>query len=187
MVLLNVAALEKKKGAHRILQVLPNLIHEIPKLKYFLFGTGAYESDLKESVKTLRLENTVRFLGTTSSLKEIYHMGDIFVLLADVEANSVATMEAMACGLPVVVSNRGGFCEMIEGSAGLLVNPDEPREITEAIRKLAFDRTLREAIGRSARALVLKKYTWSHASDQLLQIFEAELAETKPQKASPIR
>ena len=85
---------------------------------------------------------------------------DLFVLSSYSEGFSIAVLEALAGGLPVVISRQCNFPEVSEHAAGFVVEPREPA-VTQAISTLLWDAGLRVAMGRNGRRLVREKYTWA--------------------------
>jgi glycosyltransferase involved in cell wall biosynthesis len=75
----------------------------------------------------------------------------------------------MACGVPTVVSNRGSLPEVV-GDTGLLIDPDKPDELAEALRRVLVDRDLRR---RSAQAGLARAatFTWQHTAEMALSVY----------------
>lgn len=172
VVLLNVSALERGKGTWRVLQSMGRLKERFPQLRYVILGSGADEARLKDMVTELGLDQRVFFAGTTSQLERYYNMADIFVMLPDAEANSIACHEAMSCGLPVLVSRTGGFPEDVPCNAGWLVDPHSPQEIDESLSRLITDSALRRRMGSAGRAHILAHYSWDRIAERLLDALQ---------------
>jgi len=85
---------------------------------------------------------------------------DLFVLPSDREAYSLACLEALGFGLPVLCTDRGGMGEMIQGDAGLTLPPDQPDAWTEALARLMFDRPRLRAMSAGARARFAQHGPW---------------------------
>jgi teichuronic acid biosynthesis glycosyltransferase TuaC len=118
-VLVSVGALVERKGFHRVIQILPNLLDHIPDLHYLIVGGGSPEGnmevELREQVTRLGLEKQVHFLGAMppEELKWPLSAADIFVLATRNEGWANVFLEAMACGLPVVTTDVGGNAEVV--------------------------------------------------------------------------
>jgi glycosyltransferase involved in cell wall biosynthesis len=168
VVLLNVSALERRKGTGRVVQAVGRLRHRFPGLRHVILGQGEEEPALRRAVADLALGERVVFAGVTSRLEEYYDLADVFVMLPDGEANSVACHEAMSSGLPVLVSSSGGFTESVPPDAGLHVDPDQPDQVDAALARLVGDTALRSALGRGGRDHVLAHYTWDRCADRFL-------------------
>jgi len=170
VVLLNVSALERRKGTWRIVQALGRLRQPVPNLRYYILGEGSDWTNLRNEVRELGLQDVVTFGGVTSELENYYNAADVFVMLPDAEANSVACHEAMSSGLPVLASSTGGFVESVPAAAGILVDPNCPENIDEALLRLASDEELRRSMGMEGRRHIVENYTWSNAADRLLEV-----------------
>lgn len=173
IVLLNVAALEERKGIWRVIEVLPQIRAQCPNMRYLILGEGAHKPHLQKRVDELGLRDAVIFAGTTNDLPRYYNAADIFVLLSDAEAGSVACLEAMASGLPVVVSNAGGFAEVVTGATGRVADIAARDEIASRLVELARDPGLRAGLGAAGRERVIEKFSWSKIAQDLQQILGA--------------
>ncbi|HIE54837.1 MAG TPA: glycosyltransferase family 4 protein, partial [Chromatiaceae bacterium] len=117
--LISVGALVERKGFHRVIEVLPQLVDRYPSLVYLVAGGASPEGDLsaklKEQVASLGLEEHVRFLGPVepTALKIPLSASDIFVLATSNEGWANVFLEAMACGLPVITTDVGGNREVV--------------------------------------------------------------------------
>jgi glycosyltransferase involved in cell wall biosynthesis len=170
VVLLNVSALEARKGTRRALLALGRLRDRYPQLRYLILGRGDQEASLRALAHDLGLDDRVTFAGESPRLEEFYNLADVFVMLPDAEANSIACHEAMSCGLPVVVADRGGFCESVPPGAGLLVDPDCPEAIDGALAQLVESPGLRAQLGQAARANILAHHTWDQVAARFLEV-----------------
>jgi glycosyltransferase involved in cell wall biosynthesis len=168
-VILNVSSLEPRKGIARMIQSMSRLAPQFPQLRYLILGKGEQELELRRIVGDLGLGDVVIFAGTTSELEAYYNAADIFVMLTDDEGNSIACHEAMSSGLPVVVSNTGGFVESVPNTAGFRVNPDDIESIDEALSRLITSPDLRQSMGQAGRAHILGNYSWEKTADRFLK------------------
>lgn len=152
--LLFVGRLDTEKGLEVLLDCLPSL-HDLD-LELVIAGwpTANMEVRLREQVARLNLSKSVRFLGPVAhgpELFDLYRSADIFVLPSISEGTPRVIGEAMAFGLPVVSTRAGGIPDLVEdGKTGLLVAPGNPYQLGRAIRRMATESRLREAIVREA-------------------------------------
>lgn len=172
IVLLNVAALEKRKGAWRVVQALPEILARCPNVRYLVLGEGPDLHALLARARELGVHEKVIIAGTTADLAAHYNAADIFVMLPDSEAGSVACLEAMASGLPVVVSAEGGFAEVVNESNGRMVDIGDQLSIINMISQLARDESQRKMLGTAGRRLIVEKLSWSQIAERFLGVLE---------------
>jgi glycosyltransferase involved in cell wall biosynthesis len=151
-VLVSVGALVDRKGFHRVIEVLPALVANYPELVYLIVGGDSPEGNIRErlehQVKTLKLEDNVRFMGAYPSeqLKVPLSAADLFVLATANEGWANVFLEAMACGLPVITTEVGGNKEVVnDPSLGIVVPFGDPDALQAALLQgleTAWDRPL---------------------------------------------
>jgi len=135
----------------------------------------SYGTFLRQVVTALGLSGAVelRFESVTDAeLEQAYARADVAVFPNEQQAWGLAQLEAMARGVPVVVSRGAGVSEVLsDGEHGLLVDPRRADQVTGAILRLATDLPLRNALAERGRALVLASYTSVHYARQMLGLF----------------
>lgn len=133
------------------------------RLKLVLKGAGPEKGFLKELVSSLKLDDLIVFKGW-SSIDEVlrdYHHADVFITTARSDGTPVSLLEAMSSALPCIATAVGGIPEWIhDGTNGLLIPPGDPEILAEKILELAADPSLREKIGKKARATVREAADW---------------------------
>jgi glycosyltransferase involved in cell wall biosynthesis len=116
---------------------------------------------LRERARSLGALERVEFRGVVDQrvLPQAYVEADAFVLPSFTEGHPKALIEAMACGLPCIVSNRGGNLSLVQdGVTGLHFDPDRPGELAERLRRVRDDRALSARLGNAARAEAVARY-----------------------------
>lgn len=140
-------------------------------------GGTVYRRVLEAQIAGRRLAGVVRLLGAVSEerVRDELEGAHLFSLASHHEGLGVATMEAMAMRLPVVVTGVGGVPELVEsGVSGLLVQPGRPSALAEAIALVASDPALAVRLGESARRKVASSYDVGFSADALAyQILKA--------------
>jgi teichuronic acid biosynthesis glycosyltransferase TuaC len=139
-VLVSVGALVERKGFHRVLAVLPELIQDQPNLHYLIVGGGSPEGNLEQALRqqvaALGLNQQVHFLGPIApdELKWPLSAADVFVLSTRNEGWANVFLEAMACGLPVVTTDVGGNAEVVcHAGLGEIIPFDDPDALKRAL------------------------------------------------------
>lgn len=101
----------------------------------WIIGDGEERNKLEEQVKKLNITHVVSFLGRKSrrEIAKVYEKCDCYIMVSKSETFGVAYAEAILAGLPVIASNNGGANDFVNDENGLLINPDNPDEIKEAM------------------------------------------------------
>lgn len=122
-------------------------------------GKGRLMAELQAQCSRLNLEGRVHFLGFCADPGEYLRNLDIFVLGSVTEGFSIATIQAMAAGIPVVVTRSGGPQEIVsEGHDGLLVAPGDPVQLADALLQLIASPDERNKMARAGKATVQMRF-----------------------------
>jgi glycosyltransferase involved in cell wall biosynthesis len=175
--------MEETKGILDLLAAFRFLLDEVlpVDVELILAGGGRDLDRCKDIVASAGLAG-VRFLGWISgeAKQQTLKEADIFVLPSHFEGLSNAMLEAMAAGLPVVVTRVGGLPDVIHHEVdGLLVEPRDVAGLRDALLRLIGDRSLREALGLAARAKA-GTFCVERAVDQLLDLASRQSATRGP-------
>ncbi len=164
-----VGALEARKGVDLIIAAFKEIITKIPNAYLIIAGTGEekYEKELDELISGNNLQDRVIKVPWIShdELKHVFGITDVFVYPSLPyrgweEQLGYLLMEAASAGLPVVSTDSGSINEVIvNGQGGLLVKPNDPNELTQAMLKLGQDGALREKFGHNAREHIIKNFS----------------------------
>lgn len=123
------------KNQKTVIEAIQQLNH--PNIYFVMCGIGEKKEELEAYVWEHQLEDHIRFVGFRKDLHEILQASDCFVLSSFREGLSVALMEAMAEGLPIVCGQIRGNVDLVQdGKGGILVSPGEEKDYEEAFRKL---------------------------------------------------
>ncbi len=136
-----------------------------------LVSTGPAEADLREQVDRLNLADRVSFLGYVrdADLLALRHSSEVFVIPSEADLQSLSTMEAMACGLPVIAANSYALPELAHHEEnGYVFQPGNSDELADYIDKLLEDSALRAQMGKKSLEIVAR-----HDRIQVLDQWEA--------------
>jgi len=156
LVLGAVGRLSEQKRPDALITLLARLRREFSNLYLLLVGTGPLEAALREQVNAAGLAPYVIFAGFVSDVERIFPALDLHLLLSRNEGFGIATIEAMACGVPTVATDVPGSADILRDSqAGVLVTLDTAAATVAALLR---DPLRRREMGRVARAEATARY-----------------------------
>jgi glycosyltransferase involved in cell wall biosynthesis len=171
--LLCVGRLIERKGQHHLLRAFADLCTSSDRpLRLILAGTGDAEKALQQLAADLGVAERVNFIGfvARNDMQTIYPQADIFVLPSQNEGMSIALLEAMASGLPVVVTDTGGTAELVqEGLNGYIVPWADVSKLTEALTKLVVNQEIRQRMGHESRRIAAR-FSWPAITRAYLEL-----------------
>ena len=143
--------LKPHKGHTYLLEAAARVHRVLPDVRFVLVGHGPQEQDLRRQANRLGLDGILVFAGFRTDAVEVAATFDVFVLSSLFEGLSIALLEAMALGKPVVVTAVGGLPEAVEhDKQGLVVPSGSSEALADGILELLRDPSLRERLGREA-------------------------------------
>ena len=160
-VILSVGNLRPVKGQRYLIDALKQLHDRGIAFKAWIVGVGPDQSMLQTLIREYRLEDSVQLLGELDNpaLLTLMENADVFALLSLSEGISGAAMEAMAHGLPVVVSNVGGMSELVsQGVEGYLVPARTATEAADRLAELIAQPVLRSTLREKAYAKIKSQF-----------------------------
>jgi glycosyltransferase involved in cell wall biosynthesis len=170
-----VGRLTERKGHRFLFDALARLARRSPACAWRLWvvGDGEEEQALKDQAEELGIARQVAFLGHRSDARAIIHAADLLVLSSLLETQPLVITEAMASGLPVVVSGIYGIPEIVaDGVTGRLVPPGEVAPLAQAIEELVTDGRMREQMGRAARKRYEEEFTLERMAHRTYEVLE---------------
>ncbi len=167
------AAERNHKGVVYVLEALPELRRQFPRLQYVIVGDGDDRAWLERRARELQVADCVVFTGyvTREELSRQYAACDIFVLPSDQEGFGIVYLEAMAHRKPVVASRAAGAPEVVlEGETGLLVEHGDRPALVEALAHLLSSPERRQKFGGAGFERLQAKFTFEHFRERLLRL-----------------
>jgi glycosyltransferase involved in cell wall biosynthesis len=175
-----VGALEPRKGHRYLIEAIASLAQSDIVLRCFIAGHGSIRTDLENQIAKLGCAPRIAMLGRVEDPLELLWASDIFAMPSLNEGLGVAALEAMACGMPAIVSAVGGLREVVEHDvSGILVEPARPHQIAAAIARLAGSAELRAKMGVAARTRVETNYSMASMAARTLALYRAALEKTQ--------
>lgn len=174
--LLFLSRLHQKKGLPLLLDAMAALRDAGTNVTLTIAGGGApsYRAELESRAAGLRLENLVRFVGHIEgqAKRELLARADAYVLPSYQENFGIAVAEALAAGLPVIVSDQVGIAPEIAAAEAGFVVPVDVGPLAAAISALAASPELRTRMGVRAFGLAREKFSWDRTASNLLALYE---------------
>ena len=145
------------------------------RVKLIIAGEGSELKNLEALCEELDVRQEVEFVGRipNASVPEFISRMNVFVALSQSESFGVAAIEAMACEVPVVVSDADGFCEVVpDGVTGYVVPRGDDAAAAEKILHLLLNPQFAAEMGRSARKHVVENYSWGASVDKMMSVYD---------------
>ncbi len=179
LVVTTVGNIRRVKGHDVFVRAAAALVSRFPQARFTIAGHVLEPDtflDLQRLVQELNLGERLRFVGDVKQLREHLAASDLFVLPSRSEGFSNAILEAMAASLPVVATDVGGNSEAVkDGVNGLIVPPEDPLALTEAMARLLSNPAEAQAMGLAGRALVVERFTSEGMIQQTTQAYRRVL------------
>ena len=175
---------DRKKGILFLLKALRILKGLGVKVKL----TVVDEVELNETyapdlIKKFDIEDMVTFTGrvTNDELVEHYSLSDIAITASVYEGFGLPAAEAMSCSIPVITTSAGALPEVVgrDGSCGVLVPPEDPDALADAIRSLLADADLRKKLAVGGRKRIEECFTWEQCARRCVEVYENVIAARK--------
>ena len=174
--LITVARLDnKQKNIEGVIEAVGLLKEKYPEIFYYIVGSGPDEANLRDKVTKLDLDEHVYFYGYVSPeiVSGLLRSCDVFVLPSFIEGLASSVLEAMACGLPVIIgSTRYGWKEWFTNGENALIVEGNPRGIAEAVDQLISNEKLRNKLIVNGVRYVREYHDSSKTKTQFTEIVQ---------------
>jgi glycosyltransferase involved in cell wall biosynthesis len=181
-----IGRLQRWKGAHIFIKAAGIVHKQYPEVQFkivggSLFGIEAdYEKELHDLAQSLKLEKVLTFTGHQSSTGKFIQSADVVVHSSiRPEPFGLVILEAMNAGKPVIASSEGGPLEIVEHRiTGLLIRPNDPEKLADAITTVLLDSSMRAKMGAAAQERVKEHFSAAKMIHSLEALY-SELAAEK--------
>jgi glycosyltransferase involved in cell wall biosynthesis len=169
-VLVFAGRLVEKKGVADLIRATPKVLEQVPEARLLVAGHGPLADELQALAERLQINAAVEFLGCVpnAELPDVLRRGKLVVLPfrtaddGDVEGLGLVAVEAMGCGLPVIVGDVPAIHDVVtHGETGWILPSTAPEALATAIVRLLEDDALTMRLSESGRRHVLQKFDWS--------------------------
>jgi len=165
---------EPKNGIEYLIRAVPLVVKEIPETIFVIGGDGSLRKYHEALARKLKVDNSCMFVGRISprELPYYYSACDIFVIPSVTEAFGIVTVEAMACGKPVIGTNVGGTRDIVSDEvSGFLVRPKESNDIANKIISLIENPKQRREMGIKGRKIAEENFDVNKRIDTILSVY----------------
>ncbi|MGQ9604175.1 MAG: glycosyltransferase family 4 protein [bacterium] len=175
-IILSVGRLEWRKGFDMVIRAMPEVLKSVPDAIYLIVGDGKIREDLEKLSSEVKVAENVIFAGSLSRnhVLGLIKSCDVLVMPSrqektSVEGFGIVFLEAGACGKPVIGGRSGGIADAVEeGVTGLLVDPVNPKEIAESIKRILLDKKFADRLGANGRERVSRDFTWDKVVERII-------------------
>lgn len=172
-----VSRLVARKGQDMLIRALPRLSEAVPDVRLLIVGSGPYGATLQALTRSLGVERRVTFTGAVSyaELPAHFRAGTVFAMPCrsrmaglDIEALGAVFLQGAAVARPVVAGRSGGAPETVqEGETGLVVDPESPDAIADALAHLLTDPARAARMGQAGADWVHRESSWDAMAQRL--------------------
>ncbi len=165
------------KGLDELLSAWTKVLARWPDGRLWLVGEGPHRAALVAEIERLGLSATVVLAGVFQQIDDLLAAADLFVLPSHQEGMSLALLEAMAAGVPIVATDIPGNRELIApGRQGLLVPPRRVEPLAAAMLRILDDPRAAEDLGEAARERAIHHFSLDRCVDEHLNLFRELLS-----------
>jgi glycosyltransferase involved in cell wall biosynthesis len=148
------------------------------KPRLVLVGEGPLQAQLERIAAELGIQDSVEFLGLRRDVITLLRQSWGFVMPSRWEGMPNALLEAMSVGLPCIATRVSGSEDIVQdGVNGLLVEPEQPEELAQALRRVIADTELAQHLAQQAHATVLRDYQLSRIIDKCIALYRRVLSQ----------
>lgn len=170
--LVSVGRLIPEKGYPDLIRAMRIIkTHSNRKIRLVIAGDGPLLEQLRVMAAELGLAEIVQFLGQRSDIPIILAASDLYISSSHYEGQSLAVLEAMAAGLPLVVTDVGDNARVVSADRGILIPAGNPEKIAESVLRLMNNPEERNNMALAAKSGVLQDCSASVWADQLLAVY----------------
>lgn len=175
-VVLHLGRINFKKGLDLLVKGFSQVARRSENCVLVIAGPDneGYINKVNQWIREERIEDHVVFTGMLdeNGVLEALVDADVFALPSYTENFGIAVVEAMACGLPVVISDRVNIWREVKNAGAGEVVPCDTAKVADALRILLDDPKLRKTMGESGRELVKAEYDWNRVTDKMIDAYE---------------
>jgi len=163
------------KGLDILVRAFGQVARECKDVHLLIVGPdeGGYRGEVERLLASEGVIEKVTFTGMLTGKEKLAALSraNICVIPSYSEVRSIVALEAMICGLPLIITRQCQFPEVAEARAGIVIDPDAV-QLAEAMIELLDNPKLREEMGNNGRRLVMERFTWDKVAEQMVQLYQ---------------
>jgi len=175
-VVISLRSLEQIYNVETLIKAVSLIIKEIPETKFIIVGKGSQEEKLKKMVKFLKISDNIRFVGQVlnEELPKYLRIADVYISTSLSDAGIAAsTAEAMACELPVVITDSGENEKWInDNENGFVIPVKSPKILAEKVIYLLKNKEIREKFSKGARQVIEQRNNYYKEMEKMENIYK---------------
>ncbi len=176
-IVLFIGRITEQKGIKYLIEAAPLVLKNNNNVRFVIIGDGWQINEIKQRINDLNLGWAFRLTGHIDdhNLKQILKSSDVLVAPSIYEPFGIVALEGMAAGIPVIVSDIGGFREIVENNVdGLRINPFNVHELASAILSIINNENFATYLVNNAKNKVLK-FSWKEVARKTLEVYKSVL------------
>lgn len=182
--IIHAGRLARERDVAVMIRALPLVKHSVPDAELVFAGRGVDEPEFRKLAVELGVGDSVKFLGFVdqSDLVKVMNAGKVFAITSTSDTQSMVTMQAMACGLPVVGVNARALPEYIKPANGFIVEPGDHVALAKRLIEILKDPALQKKLGNGGRKEALQ-YSPEKIADRWEKIYSEAIEQYKTHEA----
>jgi glycosyltransferase involved in cell wall biosynthesis len=174
--LLYIGRFVHNNGIQDLLAALPLILDSHSDAEVHLVGSGPLEEDVQKSIQSSGLSGSVTTYDYVDDISEMYDLASVFCRPSYSEGLPLTMLEAMASGVPPVVTGISGVPEVVtDHETGVLLEPGNPDEVAQAVIELFDDTDLRKRLSKNARKYMTENLTWEQRTERIMEVYSQVL------------
>jgi glycosyltransferase involved in cell wall biosynthesis len=174
-VLIFLGRVHQKKGLDILARAFGQIARSRKDLHLLIVGpdNDGYRSQVENLLESEGVLERTTFTGMLTEREKLAALrrADICTIPSYSEVRTIVALEAMACGLPVIITRQCHFPEVAEANAGIVIEPNAD-QLADSLNKLLDNPRLCKEMGENGRRLVMEKFTWDKIADQMIHLYE---------------
>jgi glycosyltransferase involved in cell wall biosynthesis len=167
-----IGRLDQMKGVQVLFEAFKTLKEDGVAAQLNVIGDGPDRDKLQKLARDIGVNDSISFCGAVAEIIPYLQKSDLFVLPSLSEGLSNVLLEAMACSIPIVATRVGGNIDLIrDGENGILVEPENSNQLSEAMQKILQDKALAKKLGSEARKTVEQRFSLISIADKYISLY----------------